>query len=156
MAGGENMHDSMKKSIELLSKLENEELEVELGRRLAETRKQLQQGFSLTASDFYGPALDQAALQGPMDFLRDVARGFLTRFNEQMYALVCESRDPDNKKIMDALAAGTETLGYVLSGVFVATFGWLPGVASVIAVLVAKRFASASHQAVCDAWKKQL
>ena len=50
----------------------------------------------------------------------------------------------------------TLILGGVLSGVFVATFGWLPGIAAVIAVIVAKRFGKSGYDAVCKTWKEQL
>lgn len=47
-------------------------------------------------------------------------------------------------------------LRYALSGVFVATFGWVPGIATVIAVIVAKRIGRTSYEAICESWKEQL
>jgi len=50
----------------------------------------------------------------------------------------------------------TLALGYALSGVFIATFGWLPGIATVIAVIIAKRIGRSSHHAPCQSRKEQL
>jgi hypothetical protein len=110
----------------------------------------------LTAAAASGPSIDEAKLQGLPEFARKTAERFLSLFNQQMYTLVCDEKDPDNKTIRSAAAQGAEAFGYALSGVFVATFGWLPGIATVIAVIVAKRFANAGFQAVCQSWKEQL
>jgi hypothetical protein len=90
------------------------------------------------------------------DVIRKTAHRFLNNFNAQMYSLMCDSTDPDNEKIREAAAAGAQSVGFILSGIFVASFGWLPGIASVIAVIVAKRFATAGYDAVCRTWMEQL
>jgi hypothetical protein len=48
------------------------------------------------------------------------------------------------------------TLQAAVSGALVATFGWLPGIATVIAVIIAKRAAGAGYQAFCETWKERL
>ena len=87
---------------------------------------------------------------------RQIGHKFLENVNAQMYKLICDADDADNKKIRNAAAAGVQDLSFVLSGIFVATFGWLPGIASVVGVIVAKRFARAAYDAVCKTWKEQL
>jgi len=54
-----------------------------------------------------------------------------------MYSLICDKDDADHAHIQSAATQGAEALGYVLSGVLVVSFGWLPGVAAVIAVIIA-------------------
>jgi hypothetical protein len=109
-----------------------------------------------TAQPQTSAAIDKETLQALPDSVRRAAHRFLNNFNAQMYSLVCEAQDPDNQKLRKAAATSVKSLGLVLSGVLVATFGWLPGIASVIAVLVAKRFARSAYDAVCQTWKEQL
>ena len=146
----------MKVEVDNLFVLSESELELELGRRLIETREEIQQEKIITAAEPRGRTVDKAQLQALPDFARTVGHRFLTNFNRQMYSLVCDEKEQDNTILRDAAARGAEALGYALSGALVASFGWLPGIASVIAVLVAKRFAKSSYQAVCETWKEQL
>jgi hypothetical protein len=150
------MSKEIKAGVDALFELSESELELELGRRLAQTRNEVLQEIPLTAAAATGPSVDQAQLMGLPDFARKTAERFLSLFNRQMYALVCDEKDLDNKTVRSAAAQGAEALGYALSGIFIATFGWLPGIATVIAVIIAKRFASSSYQAVCQTWKEQL
>src|SRR5437763_1413100 len=96
---------------------------------------------------------DIASLAGPVDFVQKVATEFLRRFNRQLYGLICDPQDPDNPVIRTALESGTQNLGLVLGGVLVASFGWLPGVATVIAAIIVKRIVKAGYSTVCDVWK---
>jgi hypothetical protein len=73
-----------------------------------------------------------------------------------MYSLICDKDDADHAHIQSAATQGAEALGYVLSGVLVVSFGWLPGVAAVIAVIIAKRAGKAGYETFCETWKEQL
>jgi len=73
-----------------------------------------------------------------------------------MYSLICDENDPDNKTIREGAAGGAEKLGYAISGALVITFGWMPGIASVIAVIIMKRMAKSGYAAFCETWKEQL
>jgi hypothetical protein len=145
----------IKLGVNALFELSESELELELGRRLAQTEQEVHQQAALTAAQPTGPSIDRAQLQALPDFARKTAERFLTLFNQQMYSLICDEKDPDNKVVRTAAAQGAQALGYALSGVFIATFGWLPGIATVIAVIIAKRIGSSSHQALCQSWKEQ-
>lgn len=136
--------------------LTESELEVELGRRLTQTAEEVERNESLSVAQATGPTVDRAVLQSLPDFARKTGERFLNRFNQQMYSLICDDQDPDHEKVRSAAAQGAESLGYVVSGVLVATFGWLPGIATVIAVIIAKRAAKAGYQAFCETWKEQL
>jgi hypothetical protein len=147
----------MQESVEHLFSMSEAELELELGRRLTQTREEIPKSATLTAAEPSGATtVDRETLQGLPDFVRITAHRFLKNFNQQLYSLVCDSSDPDHAKLRQAAASSAQTLALILSGVLVGTFGWLPGVASVIAVLVAKRFGKAGYDAVCQTWKEQL
>lgn len=144
-------------SVGQLVDLDESELLLELGRRLVETGKEMEGGTqTLAAAQPAGPSLDKAELAGPVEFVQRAAVTFLRRFNRQLYSLVCDPADPDNHIIKTALESGTQNVGLVLGGVLVASFGWLPGVATVIAAIIVKRLMKASHTAVCETWKESL
>ncbi|HVT15487.1 MAG TPA: hypothetical protein VHQ90_04795 [Thermoanaerobaculia bacterium] len=143
-------------SVQALLGLSEGELEAELGRRLTQTAEELERNEPLSTMHAAGLTVDREALQSLPEFTTRAAALFLKRFNQQMYSLVCDSTDPDHDKIRSTAAQGAAALGFAISGALVATFGWLPGIASVIAVIIAKRFAKAGYQAVCEAWKEQL
>jgi hypothetical protein len=146
----------LEKGVKLLAGLSESDLELELGRRLNQTAEELVDNQALTTANPTGPTVDQAVLQNLPDSIRKIGERFWKNFNRQMYSLVCDETDPDNAKLRDAAGQGMETLGYVLSGVLVATFGWLPGIATVVAVLIAKRIAKSGYQTTCELWKEQL
>src|SRR5918912_1006988 len=148
--------EQLERSLHDLVDMDDSELMIELGRRLVETEKEVQSHASLTMAQPTGPSLDKAELAGPLDFLGRTASLFLTRFNEQLYSLICNPNDPDNPVIRTALESGTQSLGLVLGGVLVASFGWLPGIAAVIAAIILKRVVKVGYGATCEAWKEQL
>jgi hypothetical protein len=147
----------MEISVKRLFALSEADLELELGRTLSTTAAEVESQAMLTAAQPGAmKSIDKEQLQSLPGTVRTIAHRFLKNFNTQMYSLVCDSRDPDNEKLRAAAKTSVESLGLVLSGIFVATFGWLPGIASVVAVLVAKRFGGAAYDAVCSTWKEQL
>jgi hypothetical protein len=146
----------MEDSVRQLLGLSEPELEVELGRRLTQTQGELSRHAALSTAQPGGIRPDAEKLMAFPDVARKVAHRFLQNFNRQMYSLCCDSADPDHEKIRQAASAGAEKLGYVLGGIFVGTFGWLPGIATVLGVIVAKRFGGAAYDAVCSTWKEQL
>lgn len=152
----DNLSMEMKSNFEELWDLSSADLEIELGRRIATIRSEYETSPQLSDARPTPPQLDSAKLMGSVDFLQDLARTFLDRFNHQMYALICDPSDPDNPKTLAALEIGVEHFGIFLGGVLVANFGMLPGIAVIVAAILAKRFASAAHMAVCDTWKAQL
>jgi hypothetical protein len=146
----------LKSGVHALLELSESELEGELGRRLSQTAEQIDRDEPLSVASATGPTVDREALMSLPDFARKTAERFLNRFNRQMFSLICDKKDPDNDKVRSAAAQGAEVLAYVLSGTLVATFGWLPGIATVIAVIIAKRAAKAGYGAFCETWEEQL
>lgn len=145
----------LKSGVKALLDLTESELEKELGRRLTRTAEELDRDQALTAVVATGPEIDRETLQSPLDFARGVAERFLSKFNRQMYSLICDSTDPDHEKVKSAAAQGAEALGYAISGAFVVSFGWLPGIATVVAVIIAKRAGKAGYQAFCETWHER-
>ena len=142
--------------VKALFDLSESELEKELGRRLAQTAGELDEDQDLTATHAGGITVDREKLQALPDFARKLAERFLSRFEREMYSLICDKDDPDNDKIRSAAVQGAEVLAYVISGALVATFGWLPGIATVIAVIIAKRLAKSGYGAFCETWEERL
>jgi len=142
--------------VKALLDLSTDELQLELGKRLVDTRRELDSDKDLMAVRATGQTIDRQALQSVGDFARGAAERFLKKFNKQMYSLVCDAGDPDHAAIRSAATQGAEALGYVISGALVVSFGWLPGIATVIAVIIAKRVANSSYEAFCEEWKERL
>jgi len=144
------VQEQLEQSVGALMALSDSELELELGRRLTQSVEEA------TLRPTGGASVDRATLQDLPPFVRTVAQRFLDRFNRQMYSLICDQNDPDNAKLRFAASEGIEKLGYVLSGALVVTFGWMPGIASVIAVIIVKRIAKSGYGAFCETWKEKL
>jgi hypothetical protein len=149
------VEQQLKQSVEELANLNEDQLEIELGRRLQLTAAELKSQPALSTALPLPPQLDQAELAGPIDFLQGLGKRFLGKLNRQMYELVCNPDDPDNGKVKVALDKGTEGLGYVLAGVLATTFGLLPAIAGVVGTILARRVLKAGHQALCETWQKQ-
>ena len=148
------VQDQLKESIGALMKLEPSEIETELGRRLEATKKDVEQGQTLlTAAPMIIPP-DSTELAAAPVWFRKLGQNFLEKLNTQMYSLVCDQKDADNVKVRQALGGGAEQIALVISGVLVATFGLLPGIATAVAVIVGKRIAAAGHDALCKTWKE--
>ncbi len=153
-----SINQEMEQSVKDLLKLTDSDLELELGRRLKINEAEVDAGVtdSLSAASAMSIDIDSAELAGPIDFLRNAARAFLNRFNQQMFSLICNPEDPDFEKVKGAIAGGAEKVAIVLTGILIAKFAWLPAIIVVIATLIAKRFAAGSHEAVCIAWKQEI
>lgn len=147
------VQNQLKESIAALVKLEPSELETELGRRLQETQKEVESGQSLLAASPMTVPQDSAQLAAAPVWLQKLGKNFVESLNTQLYSLVCEEKDPDNVKVRQALGGGAEQIALVISGVLVATFGLLPGIATAVAVIVGKRIIAAGHTALCKTWQ---
>ena len=90
--------------------LNEDELEAELGRRLKLTADELSRNELLSATRATGPTVDREALQSLPDFARKTGKRFLDKFNQQMYSLICDDKDPDHGKVRSAAAQGAEAL----------------------------------------------
>lgn len=152
---GQTVRGQMEQSIGKLVDLSEAELFQQLGNLLVSTEQQVENAPTLTAARPVGPEPDTAALAGPGDVLERIAKRFLTRFNFQLYSLICNPDDPDNQKLRTAIEGGTQSLGLVLGGILVAHFAWLPAIAVVIAAIVAKRVVKSGYESVCGEWGEQ-
>jgi hypothetical protein len=135
-----------------LTGLSEDELELELGRRLAQVRDEVNREQLPTAVYPTGPTVDRSSLQALPLGVRNTAQSFLRHFNRQMRSLVCDEKDPDHAKLAKAADEGIDKLALLLTGMLVASLGWLPGLATVIAVLLAKRILSSGLATLCESW----
>ena len=69
---------------------------------------------------------------------------------------MCNPNDPDNAKVKAAILSGGETTGLILGGVLLAHFVWLPGIVTVVASLLVKRFARCAYDEACFLWGEEL
>lgn len=147
----------MAQNIAETSKLSQAQLMVELGRRLEDLEQETMKASQLKAAKVMAVPKETAALMGPIaDKLKSIARRFLDRYNRSLYELICNPSDPDNAVIKTAVQQGTEKLGLVLAGILVASFGWLPGLVTVVVALLLKRFVNVTHSTACEIWKQEL
>ena len=156
MPTSESVLGLMEQDARALHELSESALLVELGRRIRLADHEIAHASVLTASAQVGLTPASEALAGPMDFFRNAGRAFLNRFNRQMYLLCCDASDPDHVKVKSALDLGADAAAAAIGALLIGVFGWLPGIASVIAMIVVKRFSGGIHGAICDAWKKEL
>src|SRR4029077_14356278 len=142
--------------VQPLLDLSEDELEIELDRRLAQTEEELSNNEPLTAARAIGFAIDRQALQARANFDQNLGKRFLNKFNAQMYSLICDDTNPDNDKLRDSLSQGAAAMSYAISVASVKIVGWFAGIASVISVIIAKQAAHAGFLLFCEAWKERL
>ncbi len=142
----------LESSFNALWKLEEPDLEIELGQRLQLTQRELEKHSALSAARPSVKVIDTTVLQGPLDSFRQIASKFLGRFEKDMYTLICDKSDPDNAAIVK-LGLDPKTIGLLLAGYLTAHFAILPGIAVVLASLFAKRFVGTAYMTACDEWK---
>jgi hypothetical protein len=149
----ETVQDQLKGSVDALLGLEQSELMTELGRRLEATRKEVEGGQSLLVASPLVVPQDATQLAAAPLWFKELGEKFLRKLNHQFYSLFCNTQDPDYPKIDLALGDGIEKVALVLSGVLVTSFGLLPGIATAVAVIIAKRVIDAGRKALCETWK---
>ncbi len=143
-------------SIEAYSKLSEDQLLAELGSRVKEMEDDPVEGAIQLAAVGH-PSLDTSKLAGPVaDELKAIGYRFLQRYNRALYDLMCNPKDPDNAKFKNAILSGGESAGLVLGGFLLAHFFWLPGIVTLVASLLVKKFASCTYDEACFLWGEQL
>ena len=126
------VQEQLENSIGTLLALSDSTLELELGRRLSQTKKELVAQPTLSV-DSTAPKLDDADLQVQATLSRTLAKKFLNDVGLHAYSLI--HRSPD---IQRAAAEGIGPLATVLCTELVVKFGLMPGIASVLGVMIAK------------------
>lgn len=150
-----SVDEALKQSFEQLWKLDEDELEVELGKRLELTRAEQARHAALSTVWPLASVPDSTELQGPLEVFAQVGRKFLTRLEKDMYSLICDKNDPDHAVIVK-LGLDPKTIGLLLAGYLTAQLAILPGVAVALASLFAKRFVGTAFATACDEWKSRV
>ncbi|HZZ81807.1 MAG TPA: hypothetical protein VFE62_25125 [Gemmataceae bacterium] len=154
------LDQELAKNIQAYSKMSEDQLLAELGRRLETLPDESTKKMSLSVADAAMP-LPTAVLAGPIaERLKAIALRFLKRFNNDLYRLMCDPNDPDNKKIREAASQGEQAITVLLGSLLLSYFAWLPGIIAIVAGLIIKRFvkslADAAYNGVCASWGKEL
>jgi hypothetical protein len=100
-----------------------------------------------------------AAMMGPLDFLKEWGQNFFDRFSKDVYGLVCgidKENSDERKKLLQAFGLGDAAFGAALTAVLMSWFGWAPAIAAVVAALVVKLFFKNAYASMCEVWKKRL
>lgn len=139
--------------VQRLLGLTEDELEIELGRRLTSASQGSDDAEASPQPRAVGFGAGHDFLFSETARTRNAGKRFLDRVSSDLYALIFDGEDADNARIRAAVAHGTEALSYAIGGVLMARFGWVPGTASVIAVILAKRIAVAGYLTLWETWK---
>lgn len=108
----------------------------------------------------YAPSVTyEGRTMGALDDLRALGQKLFLRWEKAAYALICGEADEDKddrEKLVSAFGLDAITVAAALSGLLVAHLGLAPALASVIAVILVKRFAPVAYGVFCEAWKEHL
>jgi hypothetical protein len=130
------------------------QLEAELGQELLAARYESEGGQGEARERAIGFGAGRDAIASNPGLTREVGRRFLAKFHEGMLSLICNDLDRDNVAIRLAVTEGIEALTLAISTTLMHSFGWIPAIAGVIAVILAKRIAAVGYEAFCETWKK--
>lgn len=99
-----------------------------------------------------------AAIMGLKDDVLRLGESIFNRWNLEAYKLICGSAKNDResqKRILDAFIDEKTLAGY-FAALFVMNFGVAPAIASVIAVLIVRRFFRPALEEFCKVWRNHL
>lgn len=100
-------------------------------------------------------------LMGPLDGVKALGRKILLHWAREVHSLACgtsEDDAADRNKLKDAFNLGDATIAGAITTLLVGSFGVAPAIATVIAVILAKRFIATGWVDVCaaiDSWIKE-
>jgi hypothetical protein len=145
--------DAVENATSKLLKLNEQDLYLELGKRLYAVRRDPKLSASLDLSELgietYGIAGDIA----------DFGKRFLKRVNEQAFALVCGPDATDvqeRQELTKAFGLGSEAVAGVLASLFIAQLGLAPAIAVAVAPIIVKLVFGPTHAAMCETWRAKM
>ena len=90
---------------------------------------------------------------GALELLKDFGQTWWVKFEPKIYDLLCNRKNPEHEKFMDALGGSAKELAMVLAPSLVASLaGALPAVVVVVATIAAKKIADSGLEAMCEVW----
>lgn len=92
---------------------------------------------------------------GPLDMekAREIGKRWWAKFEPKIYDLLCNKKNPEHDKFVDALGGSAKELAVLLAPSLVASLaGALPAVVVVVATIAAKKIADAGLEAMCEVW----
>jgi hypothetical protein len=107
----------------------------------------------------YEPVVPVAQIEAVGETLQELGRRIVRRLSRELYKLLCGT-DPedssDRKKLADVLGLGEAAVAGALTGILVTGFGVAPAIATLVAVLIAKRIIAPTLDEFCKFWGEQL
>src|SRR5262249_30624602 len=128
-----SLQSSAQPAVEQLANLQEEQLYVELGKRLRAIR-----GSASESGDFAMAASTPAEAFGAGDELKALGRKFFVRWSAAAYDLVCGAAPDDasaRKQVADAFSLGPEAIAASVAAILVSHLGMAAALAAVVASL---------------------
>jgi hypothetical protein len=141
-------------AVDTLAAKTDDELYVELGKRLAMNRTDPKK-----VAEFQPQIPPEFETLGMVADLKALGRNYFSRVNKGAYELMCGSDADDTrerKKLVEAFGIGKEAVAAALAALLVAYLGIAPALAAVVAALVLRLFFRPAYDATCDLWKSKL
>jgi hypothetical protein len=90
---------------------------------------------------------------GALDVLKDVGQTWWVKFEPKIYDLVCNKKNPEHDKFLDAVGGSAKQLAMLLAPSLLASMaGAVPAVVVVVATIAAKKIADSGLEAMCEVW----
>ncbi len=146
--------------LDFANKMDEDALLAELGQRVETLKKEPATKSQLSTLSAVMPLAPQPTAGPWLDAVVNMGKTFLSRFNRDLYRLMCDKSDPDNKEIRDAFATGEVAASTYVAGLLVSTFAWLPAIVAIVGGLIIRRFiksaANETYDQICTTWGKEL
>jgi hypothetical protein len=121
---------------------------------LGKQERAISENSVLAADPTLNPDYDSTVM-GPLDDLKSVGKRILSRWNKELYKLVCGSEDNEDRvKLIEALNLGETAAIAAVASLLLAIAP--AAVAAPLAALLVKSFLMPAKEELCDAWGEQL
>ncbi|MDW7557519.1 MULTISPECIES: hypothetical protein [Azospirillum] len=93
------------------------------------------------------------------DELEELGKRICNRWNRELFALVCGSREEDQKDralILSQFGIDRDVAVAAIATLLVSSFGVIPAVATLVATMFLKRLANPTKEEVCKFWSERL
>jgi hypothetical protein len=106
------------------------------------------------ADEFDLPPLDAEEEGGDITaVIKKLSEKWWEKFEPKIYDLLCNKKNPEHDKFLDALGGSAKEMAILLAPSLVASVaGALPAVVVVVATIAAKKIAESSLEAMCEVW----
>jgi hypothetical protein len=148
-----NVNSVVDAAIRLQKQKDDVALELLIGMRA----KSIEEDSALKDDVDFEPKYD-AETMGALDDVKALGRQILSRWNEELYGLVCTNKADDRKdrkKVLDSLNV-SETAVIAAAATALLSLGVAAALAAALAPLIVRRFIWPAKDELCRAWSEGL